>query len=55
MTMDGRKKELTATIEEEDLKVFIRSAPDELKPAELDLVAGGTGSCIEPNGINPNG
>jgi hypothetical protein len=51
MTMDRRQNELTATIDEEDLKVFVRSSSDELRLAELNLVAGGTGSCIEPNGI----
>ena len=48
--MDKGRKESIAAIDDEDLKVFVRSSPQELELAELNLVAGGVGTCIVPNG-----
>ena len=47
--MDKQSKELIANTDEAELKVFVR-AFQELEPSELDLVAGGVGTCIVPFG-----
>jgi hypothetical protein len=49
-TMNKGQKETIATVDDEDLKVFVRSSPEELEASELNLVAGGIGTCIVPNG-----
>jgi uncharacterized protein (UPF0212 family) len=48
--MNGRPQEPTATTHDDALELFVRSASEELEESALQLVAGGTGSCICPNG-----
>ena len=48
--MDGRQKESTATIEDRELEVFVRSRPEELGASELQRVAGGSGTSLVPSG-----
>ena len=48
--MDKIEKEAVARNDEEQLGVFVRSSPQELTKSDLDLVAGGGGTCIVPNG-----
>jgi hypothetical protein len=47
MNMD---KELIAAVDEDELTVFVRSAPQDLEPADLDRVAGGRRDLIVPWG-----
>ena len=35
---------------DEELKVFVRTSDRALEPGEMERVAGGTGTCIIPNG-----
>jgi hypothetical protein len=48
--MDKIEKEAVAVNDEEQLSVFVRFSPRELTKSDLDLVAGGGGTCIVPNG-----
>jgi hypothetical protein len=48
--MEKKQKESSATIADEELALFVRSSPKELEASELQLVAGGGGTCIVPNG-----
>ncbi|HEY5711245.1 MAG TPA: hypothetical protein VIT38_05055 [Allosphingosinicella sp.] len=48
--MNTRQQELAATTDDDALELFVRSPPEELEASALQLVAGGTGSCICPNG-----
>ncbi|HEX8224170.1 MAG TPA: hypothetical protein VF605_10170 [Allosphingosinicella sp.] len=47
--MDKQSKETIASADDAELTVFVR-AFQELEPSELDLVAGGVGTCIIPMG-----
>ena len=47
--MDKKPKELTHS-DEDGLKVFVRTEPRELTPADLDIVAGGAGPRWIPDG-----
>lgn len=47
--MDKQSKELIANTDDAELKVFVRVS-QELELSELELVAGGGGTCIVPNG-----
>jgi hypothetical protein len=49
MIMNMQSKEMAANMDD-DLKVFVRSSPRELKSGELDLVAGGEKPRRVPNG-----
>jgi hypothetical protein len=48
--MDRKSKEPIADLNDDELKVFVRSSPQELELGELDRVAGGGGTCIVPWG-----
>jgi len=48
--MEQKQEESIATIAGEELALFVRASPKELQASELQLVAGGAGSCIVPNG-----
>jgi hypothetical protein len=48
--MEKKQKESSATIADEGLALFVRSSPAELEASELQLVAGGIGTCIVPLG-----
>ena len=48
--MDKQSKAPTAAVEDDALKVFVRSSAEELEPSDLNLVAGGIGTCIVPLG-----
>jgi len=50
MTINGRQQESTAAFDDEALELFVRSPAEELEDGALQLVAGGNGSCICPNG-----
>lgn len=49
MEMDKQSKEAIANTDDAELKVFVR-ASQELEISELELVAGGIGTCIVPWG-----
>ena len=50
MTIDGRQQESTAAFDDDAPELFVRSPAEELEAGALQSVAGGTGSCICPNG-----
>jgi hypothetical protein len=50
MNMDRQSKEPVANIDEDELKVFVRSSPEELDAGELHLVGGGGRSVLVPIG-----
>ena len=43
-------KELVARSEDEQLKVFVRTSPQELSMGDIELVAGGLRGMIVPDG-----
>jgi hypothetical protein len=49
MDMDRQSREEIANIDDE-LKVFVRSPPQDLEPGALDRVAGGGRSVLVPIG-----
>jgi hypothetical protein len=50
MDMDRQSKEPVSNIDDDELKVLVRSSPEELDSGALDRVAGGAGVIIDPNG-----
>ena len=50
VTMDWQAKDKAATADDDALTLFVRPAPRELNPGDLDLVAGGNGGMMVPNG-----
>jgi len=50
MIMDRQSNDRTANEDDDALELFVRSSPRDLKPGDLDLVAGGGGTCIVPWG-----
>jgi len=48
--MEKKQQEAIATIADEELALFVRSSSQELDASELQLVAGGIGTCIVPLG-----
>jgi hypothetical protein len=48
--MDRQSKEKITNVDEDELKVFVRSSTQELEPGELDRVAGGRRDLIVPWG-----
>jgi hypothetical protein len=48
--MNKPVKDLVAMSGDEQLKVFVRTAPEELAMGDLEIVAGGRGVMIVPNG-----
>jgi len=48
--MEKKREQSIATIAGEELALFVRSSPEELQASELQLVAGGIGTCIVPLG-----
>lgn len=43
-------KELVARSEDEQLKVFVRTSPQELTMGDIEIVAGGVRGMIVPDG-----
>ena len=50
MTMDRQSKENIVNVDDDELKLFVRSSPRDLAPGELDRVAGGRRDLIVPWG-----
>jgi len=48
--MNARQQESIATTDDDALELFVRPSPEELEASALQLVSGGSGSCICPNG-----
>jgi hypothetical protein len=48
--MDRQSKDKAAKVDGEELELFVRSSPRDLEPGDLELVAGGIGTCIVPWG-----
>jgi hypothetical protein len=48
--MDKRLKELIASSDDGNLSVFVRTSPQELTMDDLEVVAGGRGVRIDPDG-----
>ena len=48
--MNKPVKKLVARTEDEQLKVFVRTSPEELAVGDLEVVAGGRGVMWDPNG-----
>jgi hypothetical protein len=48
--MNKPVKELIARTEDEQLKVFVRTSPEELAMGDLEVVAGGRGFMWVPDG-----
>jgi hypothetical protein len=50
VTMDWQSNDGAAKAGDDALTVFVRPAPRELEPGEIDRVAGGSGPIMCPNG-----
>jgi len=50
MVMDRQSNDTAAKVDDEALELFVRSSPRDLTLGDLDLVAGGGGTCIVPWG-----
>lgn len=48
--MNKPVKELVARTEDEQLKVFVRTSPQELTMGDIEVVAGGARGMIVPDG-----